>query len=170
MLQKITIKRLCFLAILVAMAMVLNLIENALPVATAVPGGKLGLANTVAMFAFLSCGTPSALLVGGMRSVLTGLLAGAPSGIVYSLAGTVCSICGMWAVRRLLGSRVSGVGLSVMGAVCYNAGQLLIGRLLLGSGAIWAYLPILTLIGAFAGLITGGAAQLIEQKLNRATG
>lgn len=161
------VKNLTFLAILTAMALVLNIAENSIPFFAAIPSGKLGLANIVTMFTFVAMDASSALLVGGLRCVLGGLAAGAPSSILYGAAGTVLSVAGMAILRRLAGTHVSEIGLSVAGAACYNIGQVAVACVVLGTPAALAYLPALTLIGAFAGVLTGAAAQLVTHTLKR---
>ncbi len=153
--ERRTVRTLCQCAILIALGILLHVAENSIPFFTSAMGGKLGLANLVTLYACLTMGLPAALTVGLGRVVVAGLLSGAPTAILYGGAGTLISVLAMVGLGRLAGRHISAVGLSVAGAACYNVGQILVARLLLGSGAVFAYLPVLTLIGAFAGLATG---------------
>lgn len=53
---------------------------------------------------------------------------------------------------------------SVFGAVLHNVGQLTAASAVMGTGAVWIYLPILVLSACISGALTGLAAQLV---LNR---
>lgn len=69
-------KKITVLGLLLAAGIVLNLAENMIPVFTVLPGGKLGLANVVTMLVMLWFGPLTALVLGVLRSLLTGILSG----------------------------------------------------------------------------------------------
>ena len=78
--------------LLTAMMLVLGFIESLLPVATAVPGVKLGLSNGVLMFALYMLDAPTAFLLMLLKVVLSGLLFGGVSAMMYAMAGGVASM------------------------------------------------------------------------------
>ncbi|HWQ97915.1 MAG TPA: Gx transporter family protein [Clostridia bacterium] len=144
------------LGLLTAVAIVLGYFEHLLPVA-GIPGVKLGLANTVLLYALYLLDVPSAILLMFLKVGVSGLLFGGPAAMLYSFAGGVLSLVVMILARKLPGFSV--VGVSVLGAVAHNVGQMLIAIFVVETRAILAYLPILLIAAAITGTLTGLIAQ-----------
>ena len=104
--------------LLTAMMLVLGFIESLLPVATAVPGVKLGLSNGVLMFALYMLDAPTAFLLMLLKVVLSGLLFGGVSAMMYAMAGGVASMLVMILFKRF---NFSMLFVSMLGAVAHNA-------------------------------------------------
>ena len=109
-------------SLLCAMALVLGYFERFIPVAPGIPGVKLGLANTVLLYAVYLMGAKSAMLLMLAKVVLSGFLFAGLSGMLYSLAGGLLSLCVMLLLSRL--KDVGIIGVSVGGAVSHNIGQI----------------------------------------------
>lgn len=152
------------LALLTAIALVLGYVEHLLPV-TGVPGVKLGLANTVLLYAVFLLDKRSAALLMILKVLLSGLLFGGVSAMLYSLAGGVVSLAVMLLSRRISG--ISPVGVSILGAVGHNVGQTAVGCLMVGVRAMLAYAPVLLLSALLTGLVTGVAAKYAIRALTR---
>lgn len=152
------------LALLTAMALVLGYIEHLLPI-TGVPGVKLGLANTVLLYAVFLLDAKSAVLLAALKVLLSGLLFGGVSAMLYSAAGGAVSLAVMLAAHRL--KDVSPVGVSVLGAIGHNAGQTAVGCLTVGARAMLAYAPVLLLAAIATGLVTGVTAKYVMRALSR---
>ena len=150
------------LGLLTAVAIVLGYFEHLLPV-TGIPGVKLGLANTVLLYALYLLDIPSAILLMFLKVGLSGLLYGGPAAMLYSLAGGVLSLVVMILARNMRG--LSVVGVSVLGAVAHNVAQLLVGCLFVEVRAILAYLPVLLLAAAVTGSLTGLIARYTFKSL-----
>ena len=144
------------LGLLTAVAIVLGYFEHLLPVA-GIPGVKLGLANTVLLYALYLLDVPSAILLMFLKVGVSGLLFGGPAAMLYSFAGGVLSLVVMIFARKLTGFSV--VGVSVLGAVAHNVGQMLVAVFVVETRAILAYLPILLIAAAITGTLTGLIAQ-----------
>ncbi len=144
------------LGMLTAVAIVLGYFEHLLPV-TGIPGVKLGLANTVLLYALYLLDIPSAILLMFLKVGVSGLMFGGPAAMLYSFAGGVLSLVMMILARRLKG--LSIVGVSIMGAVSHNIGQMLVAIFVVQTRAILAYLPILLIAAAITGTLTGLIAQ-----------
>ena len=90
--------------LLTALALVLGLMDRAIPLTAllggAAPGIKLGLANTVLLYAVYLMNWQSAVLLMLVKVVLSGLLFGSLTAILYSLSGGVLSLLTMLAVKR----------------------------------------------------------------------
>lgn len=140
------------LGLLTAVAIVLGYFEYLLPV-TGIPGVKLGLANTVLLYALYLIDVPSAILLMFLKVGLSGLLFGGPAAMLYSLAGGVLSLIVMILARKSKG--LSIVGVSVLGAVSHNIAQMVVACFVVETRAILAYLPILLFAAAVTGTLTG---------------
>jgi len=140
------------LGLLTAVAIVLGYFEYLLPV-TGIPGVKLGLANTVLLYALYLIDVPSAILLMFLKVGLSGLLFGGPAAMLYSLAGGVLSLVVMILARKSKG--LSIVGVSVLGAVSHNIAQMVVACFVVETRAILAYLPILLFAAAVTGTLTG---------------
>ena len=140
------------LGLLTAVAIVLGYFEYLLPV-TGIPGVKLGLANTVLLYALYLIDVPSAILLMFLKVGLSGLLFGGPAAMLYSFAGGALSLFIMILARKSKG--LSVVGVSVLGAVSHNIAQMAVACFVVETRAILAYLPILLLAAAVTGTLTG---------------
>ena len=97
-------KRIARFGLLTALSLVLGLIDRAIPLTAllggAVPGIKLGLANTVLLYAVYLMDWKSCVLLMLTKVVLSGFLFGSLTAILYSLSGGVLSLAVMLLVRR----------------------------------------------------------------------
>ena len=146
------------LGLLTAVALVLGYVEHLIPV-TAIPGIKLGLANTVLLYALYLLDVPSAILLMILKVGLGGLFYGGFAAMLYSLAGGVLSLFVMILVKKARG--VSVIGVSVCGATAHNIGQILIACFVVGVRAALAYLPVLLVAAAITGALTGIIAKYV---------
>jgi len=140
------------LGLLTAVAIVLGYFEHLLPV-SGIPGVKLGLANTVLLYALYLLDVPSAILLMFLKVGVSGFLFGGPAAMLYSFAGGVFSLIVMIFARKMPGFSV--VGVSVLGAVAHNIGHMLIAIFVVETRAILAYLPVLIIAAAITGTLTG---------------
>ncbi len=144
------------LGILTAVALVLGYIEHLIPI-TAIPGIKLGLANTVLLYALYLLDTKSATLLMILKVGLSGILFGGFAAMLYSFAGGVVSLIAMILVKKMKG--VSVVGVSVCGAAAHNIGQIIVACFVVETRAVLAYLPVLLVAAAITGTLTGVIAK-----------
>ena len=154
------------LGLLTAVALVLGYVEHLLPI-TGIPGVKLGLANTVLLYALYLLDVPSAILLMILKVGLSGLLFGGVAAMLYSFAGGVVSLIVMLLARRMKG--LSVVGVSVLGAAAHNVAQLAVACFVVETRAILAYLPVLLLSAAITGVLTGLVARYAFRALNPKT-
>ena len=146
------------LALLTAAALVLGYVESSFPVA-GLPGVKLGLSNTVLLYALYLMNWKCACVLMVLKVLLSGLLFGGPVAMMYSMAGGALSIAVMILLQRL---RIfSIVGVSVCGAVCHNIGQILVACFVVKRQALLAYLPVLLVSAVITGMLTGVVAKYV---------
>lgn len=156
-------KRLALRGVFIALAMNLSYLESLIPFNYAVPGAKIGLANTVTIFALLRLGVLDAIFVSILRVVLTTILFGNTVMMVYSLAGAILSVLVMAFLSK--SGRFGIMGISVAGAVSHNLGQCAAAALMMQNRSVFGYLPLLLLYGVISGLLTGGITSAILKRL-----
>jgi len=160
--------RLVFIALLAAQAVVLSLLEQAIPTPfIVVPGAKFGLANIIVCIALFKLPVKDTIAIIVTRLFLAGFLGGTLSTLLFSAAGATLSFTGMYGVYKLGPGRVSMIGISVTGAILHNFGQLLIASYIAGTWNVLIYLPVLTFVGVLSGIATGVAASYLLQSLNK---
>ena len=153
-------KRVAFLGLAVALALILSYVESLLPpLWAAVPGVKMGLPNIVVVFLLYRFSWREAAAVSLVRILLASMLFGTPMTMLYSLAGALISLTLMALLHRA--DRFSVVGVSVAGGVAHNLGQILAAMVILQTEQIGYYMLILTVTGTAAGVCVGIAGALL---------
>lgn len=160
-------RRLTMAAVLTAVALTLFVVEAQIPMPVPVPGVKLGLANVVTVAAVFLLGGRQAAAILLVRILLGSVYAGL-STFPYALAGGVCSIGAVLAVRRVLRSNQIWIA-SVLGGMCHNLGQMAAALLITQTPALVVYLPVLLISGMITGLFTGLCAQAAVSRLRSHT-
>ncbi|MCL2838697.1 MAG: Gx transporter family protein [Oscillospiraceae bacterium] len=161
--NKSNVKKLTTIAILTAVAICLAIFEQMLPPITAIPGGKLGLANIVTMIALYKFGGGTAIGIAVTRSILGSLLYGGASALPYSLAGALLSSILMVLFYRRAG--LSFIGIGVIGGVSHNIAQTIVAAAILQNIYVLTYMPVLMIVAVFAGAFTGFAAIQVTKRL-----
>lgn len=157
-------RKLAFLGLSVALALILSFVESQIPVFTVVPGMKLGLPNLVMVFLLYRIGWKETAAVSLVRVLLVSLLFGNVQSLVFSLAGAALSLAGMALLKK---SRLfSPVAVSVTGGVLHNIGQIIAACLWTGTAQIAYYLPVLLLSGIAAGILIGLLSGLLLKRLS----
>lgn len=149
--------RIVQLSVMVAMALIIWVVELAVPVPLAVPGAKLGLANAIILWCLVSRGFADALLVNVLRIVLGSLLTGTFLNLPFTLAmaGGVASTLVMGALYRFGRQWFGMVGLSLAGSFTHNLAQLLAVAAVIGHLGPMVYLPYLLGFAIPTGLLVG---------------
>ena len=147
------VKKTAFCGLVLALALIAGYVENLVPVAVAIPGIKLGAANSVILILLYMVGVKETFLVNISRVVLAGFLFGSMSSVLYSLSGAVLSLFVMTLLKKTDCFSISGV--SMAGGVFHNIGQLTMAAVVLETTAVWYYLPVLIVSGSVTGLLIG---------------
>lgn len=153
------------MAMLLALAVIMGYLEALIPVAPAIPGIKLGLANFVIVLVMYLFSIREAALISVLRIILVGFLLSNMSMILYSLAGAALSLTVMALVKR--NRHFSLYGVSMAGGIMHNVGQLLVAGALMGFQAILWYVPFLLAAGLLAGLLIGFLVSISYRRLER---
>lgn len=153
-----TSKKVALYGLLTSMMLVLGFIERQIVIAPTIPGIRLGLANTVLLYALCLISVRSTFLLMGMKVLLSGLLFAGFSGFLYSLAGGIASVLVMMLALRIRGIGI--VGVSVLGSVAHMMAQLVVAGNIAGWQMMAGVLsPILLVSGTVMGVLTGVIAQ-----------
>lgn len=153
-------KKLTFLSLAAAVALILSYVEVLLPpIVTAVPGIKIGLPNIVIIFLLYRFGVKDAAAVSAVRLAAVTLLFGNPMMLIYSIAGAALSLALMALCKK--SGIFSAVGVSIVGGVSHNLGQILIAMLLLETAEIGYYMIVLAVSGTVAGIFIGLAGMAV---------
>ena len=147
-------------AVLTALALVLSLVESALPIGAIVPlpGIRLGLANVVTLVALYRLGTKQALAIVLCRVLLLFLLTGRVNALFLSLCGALLSLIVMAALLRALSRKLTIFGVSVAGAAAHAVGQIACAMVLTATSGVVFYLPVLLVCAVPSGLLTAVCA------------
>lgn len=146
------------LANFLAIAIVLNIIESAIPVIP-VPGAKLGFANVVTLIVLYVYSFKDSSILTIARVLLVSLLTGKLLGPVFymSISGALLALLAMGLFKKMNFFGILGV--SVLGSVFHCIGQVIGGYFVIGSTAIVLYLPVMLFLSIPAGVVTGLIAQ-----------
>ena len=159
-------RKISYMGLLIALALVLSYVEAQIPAFVAIPGIKVGLANIVVVFALYKFGVKEALIISIFRVLLASLMFGSVLSLAYSASGAFLSLLGMILLKRI--KLFSCVAVSVVGGVLHNIGQILTACLVLETNVVVYYLPFLILSGTIAGVVVGLVAALVLKRLGNA--
>jgi len=161
------LRKIIFIALLVAQGVIIGLIENMIPYPFAfAPGAKLGLANLITIIALFTMPKRESFMLIWMRLILTTLLGGTISTFLYSMSGALLSYGGMLLVKQLGPKRVSIIGISATGGFMHNVGQLVTASWIAQSWTVILYLPILSFLGILSGIAIGISANYLLQRVD----
>ena len=150
-------------ALLTALAMVFSWLESMVPVATAVPGVKLGLTNLVVIFALYRMSLRDAAAISLIRVLLVSMTFGNAYSFAYSFAGAALSLAVMALLKKT--GKFSMLGVSVAGGVSHNVGQILVAMTVLETAGLISYLPVLMISGIAAGVCIGVVGAIITERI-----
>lgn len=162
------IRKITHLAMLISLAVVLNIIESTIPIFNnMLPGVKLGLANAIIIVVIYLYTSTDALYVSLGRVFIVGLIRTGLLGIGFflSLTGAIFSTIIMYLAKRY--TQLSIIGVSILGAIFHSLGQVLMAMLLLKTISLIFYLPYLLLLAIPTGIIVGLMAKNILSLMDK---
>ena len=161
------VKKLCILALLTAIALVIFVAEGQIPPVIAVPGVKLGLSNIIVLLTMYIYGRREAAAVLGLKIILGSVFSGQLMSFFYSAAGGVLAFAVLALLKGILTEKQIWAA-SAFGAAAHNIGQLIVAIAILGTEKLAWYLPVLLFSGIVTGLFTGFCAQICLPRLRKA--
>ncbi|WBW99364.1 Gx transporter family protein [Oceanirhabdus sp. W0125-5] len=148
-------KKYVLLSMLVAQAMILFIVESAIPTPFMPPGAKLGLANIITVLSLYIFTPKETLMIILLRIFLSAIILTNLQTMIYSLSGALTSFTFMLIVKSLFKDKVSPIGVSCVGAVFHSVGQLFVASFMFGTLGFFYYLPLHTAIALFTGFFIG---------------
>ncbi len=161
--KKINIKRLCTLALMIALAFAFSYLESLIPFNFGIPGIKLGIANLVVIIALYTMNAKDALFISIIRILLSGLAFSGPFAMIYSLIGGLLSFSVMFVAEK--SNKFSPIGVSALGGTVHNFGQILVAAVVMRTYRIIYYFPILMIVGLVTGIVNGVIADIIIKRI-----
>jgi heptaprenyl diphosphate synthase len=155
-------KKVAFLGLAIALAMILSFVESQIPALVAMPGIKVGLPNLVMVFLLYRVGWKETVTVSIIRIFLTSLLFGNMQTLTFSIAGAVLSLVGMIGLKKT--GWFSCITVSIVGGLLHNIGQIIAACLWTQTAQIAFYLPVLLVSGTVAGTVIGLASGIIVKR------
>ena len=158
-------KTLARLSLFTALALIMSLVENALPPLFAfAPGAKLGLSNLISLVALFTDGIAGGFIVLIVRIILASVFGGNFFSLIYSIPAGLISYALQVLLVKLCIKKISIVTISIIGGIIHNLIQTLIASII--SGVNLYSLTIYTLPAGFiAGLFVGLVAYFIIKRL-----
>lgn len=156
--KRFNAKRVALCGLLLAMMLILGWIEKQIP--TPHPALKLGLSNSVLIFAVYMLDIPTAYVLMAFKVFLSNVLFGS-LGVSFAmgLAGGVVSLTAMVLISRVKG--MHPVTVSIVGGVMHHVGQILMALLVVNTAGLLSFLPFLMIGGLVFGAITGVCADRV---------
>lgn len=156
-------KRIAYLSVLTALALILSAVERMFPPPVALPGVRLGLANLCTLVALYAMGAKEAALVSVVRVALSGALFGGAFSFIYALSGALLALLAMIPLKK--SGAFTPVGVSAAGGAAHNMGQLVVAAVAMGAARIWYYACALLAAGTISGALTGAVCALTIKRL-----
>ncbi len=154
-----------YMGMAAAAALILSYVETLIPISFGMPGIKLGLPNLLIVLMLYLYGGREAFMVNAARIVLSACLFGSMFGMLYALAGALCSFSVMYICKK--SGRFLQTGVSIAGGIAHNLGQCAVAAFIVKNLHIFYYAPPLTVAGALTGLLIGAAAAEILKILKK---
>lgn len=165
--KQFTTKTLSFLSISLAVAILLQIIESMVDIPIPVPGVKLGLANIVALVVIFKIGSIEATIVNILRILLGSILRGTFGGPAFYLALAGGIVATILLIATYKSKLFTMFGISILSAVGHVIGQMVAITIIFGTLGMLYYLPILLLLGAASGILTGYIASITLKNIRK---
>lgn len=152
------------IALLLAIALIINFLESLVPLPLPLPGVKLGLANCIGLVVLCLYSEKDYVVFNILKVFMVALLrTGFGTSFFIGLSGTMLATIFTLIFYKI--SKASIYGLSVIGAVFHALGQVLMVIILYNSIYMINYLVILEVVSVISGILTAFIASVTLQKL-----
>ena len=155
------------LAIFLALGIVLNIVESLIPIPIAVPGIRLGLANTMGLIVLYFYSPKEYIAIGFLRVFFVALLRTGLGSVAFilSLSGWLISTLVTLLIYYL--KKASIYGLSITSALFHQVGQIIMVMIIYQLPEMVNYLPVLLITGGVSGALVGFITSRILKLLSR---
>ncbi len=157
-------RRVAICGLLLSMMLILGWVEHLIPLNAGIPGIKLGLSNSVLIFAVYMLDVPTSYVLMVLKVVLSCAFLGTPATVMmYGMAGGVLSLTGMVLLSRVKG--IHPVTVSMVGGVLHNVGQVGLAIIILNTPMLLYHMAVLMLVGLACGALTGVSANMVMRHM-----
>jgi len=161
-------RKLTLVAVLLATAIALHVIERSIPIPTNIPGLKLGLANIVTVVTIFLLRKPQIFSFVIIRVTITTLFFSGLTAFWFSLTGALFSLSIMMIIAYKFPGKFSISSMSIIGALAHNIGQLTIAAIIIRTWSLFYYFPVIMLSAIVAGFFVGvSSSRLLKFLYNR---
>lgn len=158
-------KKVAFLGMFVAFAMVLSYVEAQIPTFIPIPGIKLGLPNIAIIVVLYKVGWKESIIINLVRVLLVSILFGTTLSLLYSVSGAVLSFGIMMILKKI--KIFSPIFVSVAGGIFHNIGQIVVACFVTLTSELLYYLPVLLISGTISGILIGIISATVVKKLEK---
>lgn len=159
-------KRLVYLSLLTALAIVLHTIDHYLSAPLPL-GVKLGLANIISLVVVELYGLKEMFMINFFRVMISGLITGSLMSYPFfmSCGGVLLSSLSLVVLKKL--TALPMVSTSIIAAIFHNIGQIIVLSFFLSSKAFISYVFIMLISSIPTGIFTGMVAIEILKRVKR---
>ena len=161
-----TIKKITRLSLFLALGIILNLVESMIPLPIAIPGVKLGLANTIGLVILYYYSPKEYISIGFLRVLIVGLLRTGLFSVAFILSLSGWFLSTLIVVILYYLKKFSIYGLSCVSAVFHGVGQMIAVSIIYNTFGLVMYYPILMISGIITGLLTALLTSLVLLKVD----
>lgn len=161
-----TIKKITRLSLFLALGIILNLVESMIPLPIAIPGVKLGLANTIGLVILYYYSPKEYISIGFLRVLIVGLLRTGLFSVAFILSLSGWFLSTLIVVILYYLKKFSIYGLSCVSAVFHGVGQMIAASIIYNTFGLVMYYPILMISGIITGLLTALLTSLVLLKVD----
>ena len=155
------------LAIFLALGIVLNIVESLIPIPIAVPGIRLGLANTMGLIVLYFYSPKEYIAIGFLRVFFVALLRTGLGSISFILSLSGWAISTLITLLIYMFGKASIYGLSIISALFHQVGQIIMVMILYQLPEMINYLPVLLITGGISGALVGFISSKVLGLLSR---
>lgn len=159
-----------YIALFTVFAVVLSILENLIPIPMAIPGLRIGFANIAILIVLYLYSFKYAVFIVIIKNILVFLQFGNIIAFSMSMSGGILSVIFMYIFKRYLDKYFSIYGVSAVGAFFHNFGQILCAAIILSNKIIFAYLPVLVIIGTFTSILIAKIAEVFLDRFKNIRG
>ena len=155
------------LAIFLALGIVLNIVESLIPIPIAVPGIRLGLANTMGLIVLYFYSPKEYIAIGFLRVFFVALFRTGLGSVSFILSLTGWAVSTLVTLLIYLPKKASIYGLSIISALFHQVGQIIMVIILYQLPEMINYLPVLLITGGISGALVGFISSRVLALLSR---
>ena len=151
----IEVKKSVAMALFIAMAICLSVIEAFIPINFVIPGVKLGLANIILVILLYHYKIKQLLMFQFLRITITSFILGIFSVYLFAMTAGVLSLLIIYSLVKLFKNKISLYVISMSGAIVHNVVQVLVAIIFMRTPELVYYIPYVVIFGVITGFING---------------